>query len=187
MQSEYLHCNFLEAKQIADQKQKAVKNLEHQLSQAKNLLKRIDYLIQDHEENSREWIVKIPVDIVVRNERTGAKRINWKKIIMELIEKYNMPMSSDLLYNKVLLNYDEVPTNRHFVLKNISAALHYLSMFDDKLFRTKEKGKKEFIYGLKHFFDFKGNLKQNYLSDYKRESGSKVEEFDNPKIATYAI
>jgi hypothetical protein len=155
MQSEYLHCNFLEAKKIAEKQQKIVRDLERKLTNAKVVLKRIDHLINEHEERNREWIVYIPVDLINRNEPSASKRINWKKIVMEIIEKYNIPMSSDLLYNKIMISYDNVPANRNFVIKNISAALHYLSVSDNKLFRTKEKGKKEFIYGLKHFLTFR--------------------------------
>src|SRR5215218_3499778 len=137
MQPEKIKCNHIEAVNYAGKLKRDEKDTEHKLSVIKGSLRKLNGLIKNNDDGKRSWVIDLPVEILLRKSAPDGvkKTINWKKLVMEMINKYNMPMSSDLLYHKLIMNYEDIPVNRHFVIKNISAALHYLEAMDDKLFR----------------------------------------------------
>lgn len=138
-----------------------------QLQARRRLLKKV---LNQNEEGQKKWIVEVPQEALPhRNE--NKKRIDWKKHVLEMFQKYDLPMSTELLCNKIWLHFPEVPLNRRVVIQNVSSALSALQGSDQKLFRTRIKTKKGFIYGLKHFFNFDLELKPKHLIDWMREEG----------------
>ena|ERR1700722_15626108 len=79
-------------------------------------------------------------------------------------------MTSTMLLSKLLLNYNNIPKDRHHVLSNISAALHYLAFGDCKLVRIKRNGDKQYIYGQPGYFELSGTMKDQYLEKFKLET-----------------
>ena len=127
-------------------------------------------VIAENDEGGKSWIVELPAEALPPRSK-GNKSVNWKKLVLQMFDLYKIPMSTELMCNKLWLYFPEVPLDRRSVMQNVSAALSALEAKDQKLFRTRNREKKGFIYGLKHFFDFNMNIKPHYRKQWKREEG----------------
>jgi len=177
-----IKCNQKEVKDLEQRWREDEKRLEKELKAIRakrRLIKR--ELEKNVDEES--GIITLPTEALADRKDNQEKTINWKRLVWQMFETYKIPMTSELLYHKLLLNCDEVPLDRKFVIRNISAALHYLEGKDQKLFRSKNSGKKGFVYGLKHFFDFNFNLKPDYLKRYRMEEGEEIMMADSLRDA----
>jgi hypothetical protein len=136
----------------------------------------ISKIIADNDEGGQSWIVEMPIE-ALETRRNGTK-VNWKKLVCEMFELYQIPMSTELMCHKLWFHYPEVGFDKKTVMQNVSAALSVLESRDQKLFRTRYKEKKGFVYGEKHFFDFDLNLKPYYFQQWKREEGESEPELN---------
>jgi hypothetical protein len=160
--------NHFEAKQMEELTAKRQWQLEKELKQLQARRRRLKTLIDHNDHGAQNWVIEISEDLL-EPRREGD--IKWKKLVMEVFESYQIPMSSELVCYKLWLHFPQVPFDKRAVLQNVSSALSSLEGRDGQLFRTKERGRKGYVYGLKHFFDFDFNLKSSYLRQYRREEG----------------
>jgi hypothetical protein len=169
MTTDTLRCNIVDAKNYAKQLDAERYRLELMLSILNTKYSAIIGVIEANENGAQSWIIDLPMDVLYRE---GVTKVNWKQAVIELIKKYDMPMSSELLTYKLLLHYNNAPLDKKFVLKNISAALHYLESVDGQLLRMKDENRRGYVYGFKHFFDLISlKLKPKYFDRYQKELG----------------
>jgi hypothetical protein len=161
--------NHADAKKLEDKLGKEEWQLTKQLRQLQARKRLVSKIIADNDEGGQSWIIEMPVEAL--ETRKNDTKVNWKKLVCEMFELYQIPMSTELMCHKLWLHYPEVGFDRRAVMQNVSAALSALESRDQKLFRTSYKEKKGFIYGQKHFFDFDLRLKPYYFQQWKREEG----------------
>jgi len=160
--------NAFEIKELKESLEQQKKHAEKRLLVISEKLDVLTEIINDNNNSSQNWMVVLPSMFIENNdneEGTHTKH-NWKKIAMKLLSKYDMPMTSELMYNKAINQIAGLPDNRRFVLKNFSSALHYLAERDNILIRKKISGTREYLYALKHQFDDRGNIAKQYLEKF---------------------
>lgn len=166
-------CNYIDAKdqrEILSRKEWA---LEKELASVRAKKRIVEKIINQNDKDEKNWILEIPLNILPERKGDG-KRLNWKEMVWRMFELYKIPMSSEMLSHKLFFHYETIPFDKKLVIRNISAALHYLETKDQKLFRNKVPGKKGYIYGYKHFFDFNFTLKPEYYQKYQQEEGKEL-------------
>jgi hypothetical protein len=171
--------NHIDAKSLDENYAKVEWELTKKLKSIQASRRLVKKAITMNDEGEKAWIIELPLEALP--QRLTHEKVNWKKLVMEMFERYQIPMSTELMCSKLWLHCPQVPFEKRSVAQNVSAALSVLEGKDRKLFRAKESGKKGFIYGLKHFFDLQLNLKPYYLAQYRREEGEMEEVAQAPK------
>ena len=166
--------NHIELKRLLESLQHSKIKLELQLVSISEKINFIKKVIENNDGGEKNWIIYLPEGISeelgVTNEvkKTKTERIQWKKIALDILKKYNYPMSSDLMYHKAKQIYHDLPKDHRLIIKSLSSALVYLHS-RGALFRQKLEGGREFVYGFINHFDEKGNIMDDYLKTYKLE------------------
>jgi hypothetical protein len=172
MTKDYLQYNFIEIVNFRDKLKKKEQILIDELTDLRARLKMIESIINRNEEVENNWLVFLPKEIVSSNKFSQPVtngKVNWKKVVITIITKYDQPMTSEMLYFKSKMLYDNIPDDRIHCISNISAALHYLVFSDGKLHRAKMDNQRSYIYGLHHFFENNGKLKDEYYKKFRME------------------
>lgn len=132
-------------------------------------IKGIKHILNQNDEGLQEWMVSIPVHLVVQDFKKDLRaKWNWKKIVMELVAKYKQPMTTEILFSKYLISYTNPVCERLFVIRNISAAAHYL-VNDGKLIKVKIGKSKSYVYCTRDQVDESGNLKETHKILYEQQ------------------
>jgi hypothetical protein len=178
--------NHIEVISKRDRLEQRRNSLKRELESTEKNLQTLNVIIKKNDSLKQSWIVQVPIKVFQGTE-DKTKALNWKKVVIELITRYDIPMNAELLYHKILMNYDELVPERRFVIKNISSALSSLEMTDKKLKRCKDANTRGYIYGLPSFFDSTGNLRSKYLNRYKHEHGEEmlIDLGENLKVEQY--
>jgi len=143
-----------------------------ELALVEKCLKMVSSAVNLNDRTERKWVIELPLDAFVQT--ADFKNFNWKKTAVDLITKYQVPMSSDLMYNKVIINFDAAPLSRRTVLQNISSSLHSLYKHDKILMREKDLKENAYIYGFREFFNEDGKLKTLFMKRYRMEKGENL-------------
>jgi hypothetical protein len=139
------------------------------LDSIRKKIKGIKYTLNQNDEGLQEWMVSIPVHYIVQDFKKELQtKWNWKKIVMELFAKYKQPMTTEILFSKYLISYSNPVCERLFVIRNISAAAHYL-VNDGKLIKVKIGKSKSYVYCTRDQVDESGNLKEIHKSSYEQQ------------------
>jgi hypothetical protein len=165
--------SYLEIKKFVTGLESEKDSLTEKIESMKRRIKSLKKILKEHDEYNPKWMVTVPVDLIATynsSDSQEAARINWKKSILLMFDKYDLPMTSAMVFSKLLLNFKNIPKDRTHVLGNISAALHYLAFSDCKLVRIKRNGDRHYIYGQPDYFDLSGVMKEKYLEKFKLET-----------------
>ncbi len=165
--------SYLEIKKFVIALEGEKDTLTEKIESLKRRIKSLKKILKEHDDYNPKWMMTVPVDLIAAydsGDGQAAAKINWKKSILLMFDKYDLPMTSTMLFSKLLLNFKNVPRDRTHVLGNISAALHYLAFSDCKLVRIKRNGDKHYIYGQPGYFDLSGAMKEKYLEKFKLET-----------------
>lgn len=173
--------NHLEVQELLRASNQHLWVLQKELKREAARGRKLQRLLEENDQGAQSWVLDVPRELLPARKLT-ARKINWKGLVLEVLELYDMPMTTDLLYQKLVLRYDFVPMDRVYVVRNVSAALHYLEARDEKLFRQKEEGRKGFVYGLKHHFGLDLKLKPYYLGRLRLEEGGAFKEMQSDKM-----
>lgn len=181
-QTKTVKYNHAEALSLSEEKRQLARSLEQKWRQAERESQELKKLLQQNDEGEQAWVLHLPVSLLPERKPSGRK-INWKKLVIETISYYDMPMTTELLYHKLLLRYNYIPVNRQYVIRGISSALHYLYERDGVFFRQKDEGSRGFIYGHKWFFNHQLQVKPVYLRRLRLEEGE-IEGEENKSAAS---
>ncbi len=171
--------NHTELTRLLDSLQQSKISLELKLVSITEKINFIKKVIEKNDGGEKNWIIYLPEGIIEelgvteKVKKTKTNRIQWKKIALDILKKYNYPMSSELIYHKTKQIYHDLPKDHKLIVKNISSALVYLHS-KGVLFRQKLEGGKEYVYGFINHFDEKGNIKDDFLKTYKLEREGQI-------------
>lgn len=167
MQLKLIKQNAFELKELKNSLEVRKSQIERNLNSVTERLGVLNDIIEKNDKIHQHWIVVLPASFIETSDNALPLKHNWKKIVMKILNRYDMPMTSEFMYNKVINQIEGVPDNRRFVLKNLSSALFYLAEKDNILIRKKISGKKEYLYGMQHHVDNQGKFIQEFLNKFK--------------------
>jgi hypothetical protein len=167
MQLKLIKQNAFELKELKNLLQLRKNQIEKNLSIVNERLDLLTDIIEKNDKIDQHWVVILPASFLETNENSLPIKHNWKKIAMKLINKYDMPMTSEFMYNKAINQIEGLPDNRRVVLKNFSSALFYLAEKDEVLVRKKLSGRKEYLYAMRHHVNNQGKFIQEYVEKFK--------------------
>jgi hypothetical protein len=143
--------------------------LRENLSKANKEIARLKKVLRKQKYADPFSKVEVPVDII-NDRKVNHSNSKWKKIAIELLEKYDQPMTGQIAYKKYLLKNRCNHSKRDFILKNLCSAFYALFNVDCKISRCKNPYGRGYVYGLNHFFELgTTTLKPRYETRLNRE------------------
>ncbi|MDD2279753.1 MAG: hypothetical protein PHD06_01720 [Bacteroidales bacterium] len=94
---------------------------------------------------------------------SGKSKIQWNDFVLDTIAKIKKPVKSSDLTNEAVVAFKAKEADVPRLKQAVSVALSKLVTTEKKLIAKKLEGSREKMYGLKEWYDDKGNL----LKDFK--------------------
>lgn len=170
----FIKYNFLEVQKLRKELYTISLEVANKLETIKYKVKFLDRIISQNEKEKQEWVILLPANLVdnllvlKKSEKTKTNKIKWKKLVFEILLKYDIPMTAEVMYHKAKQTYEDFPNDKQTVIKNLSSTLTYLYN-ERKILRHKAINMREYIYAFKEHFDTNGKIKQNSLLTFKIE------------------
>lgn len=163
--------NFIEIKKLRRELADAASAGAQAVNTISRKIAQLDNLIYGNDHENQKWIIELPQSFfdelrsICIQPVISLPKLKWRTIVVEMIRKHNMPMDTNLIYNKVMQSYPGITMDHQSIRKNITAALASLYR-DETLLRFNLNGKKNYVYG---FLDFIDGVNGALLTEFKEK------------------